>query len=32
MLALEEIKKYGFDKTQMGKAHASLFDNYEIES
>ena len=29
MLALEEIKKYGFDKTEMGKEHASLFDEYD---
>lgn len=29
ILALEEIKKYGFAKTDMGKDHASLFENYE---
>jgi site-specific DNA-methyltransferase (adenine-specific) len=30
LLALEEIKKYGFAKTEMGKEHASLFDKYEV--
>lgn len=29
-LALEEIRKYGFAKTEMGKESPSLFDNYEI--
>ena len=29
-LALEEINKYGFAKTEMGKTNASLFQDYEI--
>lgn len=27
-LQLEELEKYGFAKTEMGKEHPSLFDNY----
>lgn len=29
LLVLEEIKKYGFAKTEMGKEHPSLFQDYE---
>ena len=28
LLAIEEIKRYGFDKTEMGKVHPSLFEHY----
>lgn len=28
-LQLEEIKKYGFAKTEMSRVHPSLFDNYD---
>ena len=31
LLALEEIKKYGFAKTDMGKDHPSLFEHYGEE-
>ena len=31
-LAIEEIGKYGFDKTEMSKEHPSLFENYKIEN
>jgi len=30
-LELEEIKKYGFAKTEMGSIHPSLFDEYEVD-
>ncbi len=30
-LALEEVEKYGFAKTLMGKKHPSLFENYTTE-
>jgi len=29
-LELEEIEKYGFAKTEMGKIHPSLFQDYEL--
>jgi len=29
-LQLEEIEKYGFAKTEMGSAHPSLFDSYDV--
>ena len=32
LLALEEIKKYGFAKTEMGKTNPSLFQDYEIST
>lgn len=31
LLALEEIEKYGFAKTDMGAIHPSLFDDYKID-
>lgn len=30
-LAMEEIEKYGFAKTQLGAVHPSLFQNYEVQ-
>jgi site-specific DNA-methyltransferase (adenine-specific) len=30
LLAIEEVKKYGFAKTEMGRVTPSLFDAYEV--